>query len=118
MRLPSLRPYFLSGELRFRLRVGFKVEHQPQTRDIFPIRLETRCPVGTEPSIEIQYFWTGDQDRPKRPIETQRLSLSEIPTSAEAKKWEAPPVSICPEPKDRVRLLLPCVRTSGELLLE
>ena len=57
------------------LRFGIIVEYQLQVRDVFPIRLETGCPVGTEPRVEIQYLRPCDDDGPKRPIETERLSV-------------------------------------------
>jgi hypothetical protein len=41
--------------------------------------------ITAKPAPKIQYFRTGDQDRPKEPIETRPLSLSEIAASAEAK---------------------------------
>jgi len=89
------------------LRIGITIEYQLQLRDVLPIRLETRCPVGTKPSVEIQHLRTCDDDSPKRPIETQRLFVAEIPASAETKEREAPPVSLCREPKDRIRVVFP-----------
>jgi hypothetical protein len=82
-------------------------EYQIQDFDVFSIGLETRCPVSTEPSVEIQRLRTCNNDGPKRPIETQRLFVDEISAGAETKKRETPPVSICPEPKDRIGLLFP-----------
>jgi hypothetical protein len=61
----------------FILRVGITIEHQLQVRDVFSIRLETRCPVSAKTSIEIQHLRSCDYDGPKRPIETQRLFVAE-----------------------------------------
>jgi hypothetical protein len=38
---------------RFILGVGLTIEYQLQVRDVFSIRLETRCAVSTKPSVEI-----------------------------------------------------------------
>jgi hypothetical protein len=46
------------------LRFGIIVEYQLQVRDVFPIRLETRCPMGAKPSVEIQHLRTFDDDGP------------------------------------------------------
>jgi hypothetical protein len=37
----------------FILRVGITIEYQLQVCDVFSIGLETRCSVGTKPSVEI-----------------------------------------------------------------
>ena|SRR6266849_4189224 len=93
----------------FILRVRITIEYQLQVRDVFSIRLETSCPVGTKPSVEVQHFRTCDDEGPKRPIETQRLLIAGIPAGAETKEGEAPPVSLCRETKDGIRLLFPCL---------
>src|ERR1700730_2703308 len=92
--------------------VRVATEYQIQDFDIFSIGLETRCPVGAKPSVEIQRLRTCDDDGRKRPIETECLFLAEISAGAKTKEREAPPVSLCPEPKDRVGLLFPCFRAS------
>ena len=70
-----------------------------------PSPLETRCPVDTKPSVEIEHLRTRDDDGPKRPVEAQCLFFAEIPAGAETKEREAPPVSLSRKPKDRIRLL-------------
>ena len=91
----------------FILRAGIAIEYQLQVRDVFRIRLETGCPVGTKPRVEIQYLRPCDDDGPKRPIETERLSVAEIAASGKTKERETLPVSLCPESKDRIGLLFP-----------
>src|ERR1700730_3823146 len=66
-------------------------EYQIQDFDVFSIGLETRCPLGAKPSVEIQHLRTCNDDGPKRPVETQRLFIGEIATGAETKEREAPP---------------------------
>ena len=87
--------------------VRIATEYQIQDFDVFSIRLETRCPVGTEPGVEIKHLGTCDEDGPNRPIETQRLFVAEIPAGAETKERESPPVSLCPKTKNRIGLLFP-----------
>jgi hypothetical protein len=41
------------------------------------------------------------------PIETQRLFVPEISAGAQGKERKAPPISLCPKPKGRIRLLFP-----------
>jgi hypothetical protein len=63
--------------------------------------------VSTEASVEFQRLRTCDDDGPKRPVKTQCFFVAEIAASAETKKREIPPVSLCPEPKDRIGLFFP-----------
>ncbi len=86
--------------------ITFRIQHHSHCEDVFSIGLETRCTVGTESSKEIHYLRTCDEESSERPIETQCLFVAEIPAGAETKEREAPPVSVYPEPKDRIRLLL------------
>jgi hypothetical protein len=67
----------------------------------FPSGLETSCSVGTKPSVETQHLRACDDEDPKRPIETQRLFVAEIPAGAETKEREAPPVSSCDDDSHR-----------------
>ena len=60
------------------LRFGIIVEYQLQVGDVFSICLQTRCPVGTKPSLEIQRLRTRDDNGPERPIETRRFFVTEI----------------------------------------
>jgi hypothetical protein len=52
---PSTGPQFFSGPdlsaVRHPVRIG--TEYQIQDFDVFSIGLETRCPVGAKPSVEI-----------------------------------------------------------------
>jgi len=101
----------------FSLRVGITVYYELQISDVYSVRLQARRPVGTKPIIEIQHLRTCDGDCAKRPIETQNPFIAKIPAGAETKEREPPPISLRPETKDRIRLLLPRLRCSRELLL-
>src|ERR1700736_4170662 len=59
------------------------------------VDLETPCPMGAKPSVEMQHLRTFDDDGPERPIETQRLFVAEIPAGAETEEGEAPAISLC-----------------------
>jgi hypothetical protein len=69
------------------------MEFQLQLSDVFTISLETRCPVSTKPSVEIQHLRPCDHDGPKRPIETECFFVAEIPAGAETEERETPPIS-------------------------
>ena len=109
-------PIFLISDLLriyFMLRVRIAIKYEIQDFDVISVGLETRCPVGAKPSVEIQHLRTCDNDGPKRPVKTECFFVAEIPAGAETKEREAPPVSLCPKPKDRIGLLFPCFRANA-----
>jgi hypothetical protein len=53
------------------------IEYQLQVRVVFSVRFQTGRPLRAKPSLEIQHLRPCDDDGPKRPIETKRLSVAE-----------------------------------------
>ena len=87
------------------LRAGITVEYQLQVDDVFSVRFETRCPVGTKPSIESQYLWTRDDDDSNWPAETQHLFVAEIPAVITEEYLTAATNRLVPAISSKLRLL-------------